>query len=440
MGLAAKSLGTFLTNIGIFFIRFLIGVLIARFLGPEGKGSLYLLITSVMMCATLGSLGLGPAAIYFIGRDRKWLPAILGNLLVVASSMTVAICALGFILLQYGPPDLYSQFSFWMWSIVAFMVPLRLMRLLMMQVLAGTLRIKEINLIELGAIACQLILIVVVVVYEKAGIGGALIATLVSEALAAICFLAMVVYCFGAPSRPDMSLLKALISFGMKTHLANLMRSLSLRLDAFLLTALAANGIQSTGVYSISTSLAELLMFVPESIRLTLFPMVASSSPTEANRLSSQACRHTALLTGIAAVSVAMFGCLLITPLYGNEFSGAVVPLLILLPGTVALAQTDVIRGDLIGRGHPEVVALSALVSLAVTILMDVLLIPRHGILGAAVASTAAYVSEFVVIASYFTHCAKLTWRESFLFRRPDFDKYSSLVKARTRGWFSLEN
>jgi len=431
MGLARNSLGTFISSVVIFSLRFPIGILIARFLGPEGKGFVYLLIASVSMYATLGSLGLGPAAIYFIGKDRKCLPIVVGNLLAVTVAMSLLISISGLVFLHYSRPDLYAQLPVWMWSIIALMVPFNLMRSLLMQVLSAILCIKAINLLELAATGSQLLLIVLFVVLLDGGIGGAIAAALSSESLAAVGFLVTVMRYCGRPAKPDWPILKMSVGFGIKTYVANLTRVLNLRLDAFLVTTLAANGLHSTGVYSVASGLAELLLFVPQSIRLSLFPMVAGSSATEANRLTSQACRHTAFLTTLAAVLIAVAGSLLIIPLYGSDFGNAITALWLLLPGTMALAQTDVMRGDLIGRGHPEVTAASALVGLVVTVSLDLALIPLYGITGAAIASTSAYITEFVVVTSFFIHYSRLTWREALILRRPDLQSYKQFLNVK---------
>jgi O-antigen/teichoic acid export membrane protein len=424
MGLARKSVGTFISKIAIFALRFPISILVARFLGPEGKGLVYLLTTSAVVCATLASLGLGPAAIYFIGKDRKCLPSMLGNLLVVTAVMSVTISVAGLMFLHYGRPDLYLQLPGWMWSIVALMVPLHLMRGLLMQVLSGILRIKEINLLEVATIGSHLFLIVLLVAFLKGGIGGAIVATLLSESVAALGFLIMVFHYGGRPTEPNLLLFKASVRFGMKSHLANVMKLLNFRLDAFLVAILASSGVHATGVYSLATSLAELLVFIPRSIRLSLFPMVAARSTTEANRLTAASCRHALLLTLVGALGLGLIGVCLIPSIYGSAFVGAIIPLLILLPGLVMQSQVPILYSYLDGRGRPEVTIISALAALIVTVILDFALIPQYGIKGAAIASSCAYTVEFVVTGVFFIHFSQLGWKESFVPQSSDLHCY----------------
>jgi O-antigen/teichoic acid export membrane protein len=160
LGLASKSLGTFLARTAIFLIRFPLGILTARYLGPEGKGLLYLLITSVMICSVLGNFGMGTAAVYFVGKDRSRVAPIVGNILAFTTVITVIIFAVGWPILQYGRPDVYSKFPLWVWLIVALSIPMHLTRTFVAQVLSSLLRIKEINILEVGTTILQLVMFV----------------------------------------------------------------------------------------------------------------------------------------------------------------------------------------------------------------------------------------------------------------------------------------
>jgi O-antigen/teichoic acid export membrane protein len=157
--------------------------------------------------------------------------------------------------------------------------------------------------------------------------------------------------------------------------------------------------------------------------------MVATCSTAEANRLTPAACRHTMFLTAVSAVTCATLGPFAIRYLYGDAFAGAITPLLILLPGVLMLSQAHIFYSDLNGRGKPEVTTLSALAALILTIVLDLVLIPRYGITGAAVASTCAYTAEFAVAGSFFVHHTGLTWREILVFRKSDLHHYYRVAR-----------
>jgi O-antigen/teichoic acid export membrane protein len=78
--------------------------------------------------------------------------------------------------------------------------------------------------------------------------------------------------------------------------------------------------------------------------------------------------------------------------LYGHRFASAVAPAQLLVVGMLLGGAAGVASGYLYGRGRPGLNSWALGVGLAVTTLLDVLLIPRYGVMGAAFASTTTYL------------------------------------------------
>jgi len=425
LGLAKRSLGTLLSQTSGLLFRLPLGILTARYLGPQGKGLFHLLFLSVVTCTALGTLGLGQASIYFVGKDRKRLPSVLGNLLLVTPIVSVVLIGGGWLFLAFFRPDVYLRLPLWMWAVAALLVPMQILEALLMQALSALLRIKEINIIEVTSIVIQLLMFVLLVVILGQGVEGALLAFALQASLTVTTYFLLILRHGGLPTRPDPVLLRNSLWFGAKGYLSNLMKHLNFRLDAFLVAALAVHGLEATGIYSVAVNLAEILLFIPRSIRLSLFPMVAASSEVEANRITSAACRHTMFLSILAGSGCAILGPIMIHSLYGSQFANAVIPLIILLPGIALSSQSVILYGDFNGRGKPGVSTISTLVSLVGTVVLDLVLIPSSGIIGAAVASTCAYTIEFFVVVWFFLRHTGLTWRDVFVLRKSDLHYYT---------------
>ena len=312
---------------------------------------------------------------------------------------------------------------------MALLIPIYLLQSFFMQVLSAILRIYEINLVDLTRVATQLFLFVLFVIVMRQGLHGAFLAYALSAFFAAGAFLSLVLYHGGYPQRPDWLLFGSSLRFGTKAYLSDLLRMVTSRLDVLLVASLAGGGIAAVGVYSVATSLAELLLSIPLAIRLSLFPMVAATNAAEANRLTSTACRHTMLITLIAALGFIVLGPFFIQSFYGEAFRGAAIALLILLPGTMALSQSMLFCSALEGRGRPGVSSMCRAASLPIIVILDLLLIPPYGITGAAVASTCAYTAEFVIAGSLFMHYSKMPWKKVLVFRGSDFFHYVNFLR-----------
>ena len=77
---------------------------------------------------------------------------------------------------------------------------------------------------------------------------------------------------------------------------------------------------------------------------------------------------------------------------FGPDFHSALVPFFILLPGMWFLAAGGLVEDALAGRGRPGLSSILAGVEVIITIGLDLLLIPRYGAVGGAIASVCAYV------------------------------------------------
>ena len=106
------------------------------------------------------------------------------------------------------------------------------------------------------------------------------------------------------------------------------------------------------------------------------------------------------ILMGIGIAAVAPWAVRIV---YGDQFAGASTALQILLPGIVALSVAKVLSAYVAGRGMPQYNTLVAFLSLAITVGLDLKLIPIWGINGAALASTASYICS-TILTIYIYH------------------------------------
>jgi O-antigen/teichoic acid export membrane protein len=79
--------------------------------------------------------------------------------------------------------------------------------------------------------------------------------------------------------------------------------------------------------------------------------------------------------------------------LYGAEFGAAVTPARVLLAGMLLAGASGVASAYLYGRGTPGLNSIVLGIGLVITVVLDLVLIPHFGALGAAAASTTAYLA-----------------------------------------------
>lgn len=226
--------------------------------------------------------------------------------------------------------------------------------------------------------------------------------------------------------RLDGAVLRPLLGLGLRGHVGNVVQTFNYRLDVFIVQGFlgqAAVGLYQTGVF-----LAEIVWYVPNAISSALLPQVAA---TGSSQETPRVARHTLLLTALGAiglVGVTWPGLALVRPIY----LPAVLPMAVLLVGVVALSVHKVLASDLSGRGWPHYPSFTSTLALIVTVAGDLLLIPRFGIVGAALASTLAYLIQTIVLLRIYTRVAQVGWRDLLILRREDLQLYRRLALRRS--------
>jgi O-antigen/teichoic acid export membrane protein len=154
-------------------------------------------------------------------------------------------------------------------------------------------------------------------------------------------------------------------------------------------------GTTAAGAYSVASRISGLVPFGLTAVNLAVSPMIptlwAEKRHAELQRLVTLAAAGILLTTLPVAVVCTVFGDPLLS-LFGEEFAGAGVALVILVIGRTFSAFSGSTSLLLTMTGHQLLVAKVVGASAAIDILLHVVLVPRFGILGAATATTTTIV------------------------------------------------
>lgn len=382
--------------------------IIARWLGPEGKGMLALALLVPGMLGLFLSGGIGVANVYFAGSRR------LDVITLTANSLGFAILAtiLGFgiiIGLATGGwlEAIVPGVPIWILIIAILAFPTGLLKGFFSSILQGLQRIFTLNLIDLSQGILTLSLTILFVIGLKLSLLGALVAPLASGFLSII-VLGMLLRREGGLLTPRLkySAIRTMLSFGLKGHIGNMLQFFNYRLDIFILNGFL--GPANVGIYTVSVRLAELLWYLPDAVGFVIFPKAASSRPEDMNAFTPRVFHITLGLTALGALGLALFGRPAINLVFSSVFIGAYVPMLVLLPGVVLLGGAKVLTNEIAGRGYPHYNSLNSGLALILTVILDLVLIPRYGLLGAALASSIAYAAIFLTAIGFYLTVSRM--------------------------------
>jgi stage V sporulation protein B len=192
--------------------------------------------------------------------------------------------------------------------------------------------------------------------------------------------------------RFEWRLMRMMLRYGSRVQVGSIFQVAIARLDVVILQFFRP--LSQVGYYVVAQTIAELVLQLTRAFQSSVFPLVSSYDGDERQATTSaDSLRHHGILAGVAILGNALFGSLVILFVYGAQFRPAVIPMLLLLPGVWFLGMGGVIQSDLSGRGMPGASSKLAGVAAAITVALDLALIPPLGIYGAVLASVIAYTT-----------------------------------------------
>jgi O-antigen/teichoic acid export membrane protein len=372
------------------------GILTARYLGPEGKGQLALALGTGMILGQILCLGFNVAAPYFLASSKLGPGKVLGSWIVTLVMGSVfAYCIVYPIFFRFLMDNVFTGVGTALLFFGSLACPLYMLRLLINSIMAGyeefTKQIYHNILIYLASIAAAVLVLAVLhmgpLEYAQIQIGLGFLTLIGGFVL-----LRKVIIL-----RPEFSLSAWLkmLCYGIKGALTQVLNLIDLRLDIFIVNYFTENAL--VGVYTIAGGLANMFWILPKSIGVVLLPRTAGSDKEEANKRTSLLCRNVLWLTSILGGLFLLISRRLITFVYTERFADASLAVAFLMPGVVGQAVSRICFTDCLGRGHPGKATIAAAITATITVIFDILLIPKYSMYGAAVASSIAYCTSGVL-------------------------------------------
>jgi len=373
-------------------------LLVARTTGPTGVGIYALLRVLPGLVGVVISAGLPGAVTYFIAgpdRENRRLP-----LTIVAISLVGGLVGMG--LWTAAAPvlrsTLFPELSLLLVLLAGVTVLTQLVVATAKSCSQGTDDLRGANLVILNEEFMFLPAYGGLWAFGLRGyaasIAGLLIADL-ATALLGWWRLARRRFFEGA-DRPSFELTRRISLYGLRAQVGGVVTLLNLRLDFLLINVMTGPAV--LGVYAIGSKFAELLKIPSLALTYVLYPTYSRDDQQTAALKARQLIPRAGGLAAAAIVPLWLAATYVIPALYGADFRGAIRPAHIILLGLALEGVAAVITAFLYGIGRPGLNSWGASAGLAVTLALDLLLIPRFGATGAATASAIAYATSALAL------------------------------------------
>lgn len=413
-------------NAGLFVAM----LLIARALGPSGRGTIAFITVTSMLLAWIARLGVSEATVVFAAQRPHARPALLANLLVFAAgagAFGAALACAGLVVAPSVRPAGLDGAE---------------LAALAVSVLAATLAgagytfVLGCSRFRLHALVTTttswLYAAVIAIGWATFGLTAARAAFAWAglHGLRALLLFSASVVDVGLRS-PRLLLLRESMRFGLRAWVGTFADALTFRVDQILLAVLASE--TALGIYAVAVNASELLLYLTGGVAMALIPVVAGSPPELRAERTLHAFRSVALATAASVGVAALLGPALLPIAFGSSFEDSVAPFLLLLPGVLGTVLLAIFTNALVASSAPGLSSLGPLVSLVVGLSLDFALIPPFGASGAAFAASAAFLAGGVTALLAYRTRERFQWRAVFLPRHGDLDILRALVAALPR-------
>jgi O-antigen/teichoic acid export membrane protein len=385
--------GTVAFNVAMAGLGLVSGVVLARTLGPGGRGDLAAAIQWAGITLALSDMGLGFAIAHRAGAA----PGQRGELWWF--SLVVATAWGGLVLLGTSAvlPGLVHTSAAPALNVALWVVPFGLANGFQAYLLLGSGRVlahNEVRLVASLAYALGVATIAFLGVRSVTAFASVFIA---SQVVGAAVGFALLARSLDAARMRDRRRARELVEFGLKSQVASIAGYAALRLDQLLLSVFASSA--DLGLYVIAVSSASVVGPLFSASAVLIIPRMSKlKDPVQGARaLRKELSLVTVVCTPIIALTFAFMPQLVLL-FFGPAFGGALVAARILTIASGFQGFNAVLGNAMRSMGRPGAPAIAESVGMAATLVLLVALLPSYGIIGAAVASLAAYA---LVTAAY---------------------------------------
>jgi O-antigen/teichoic acid export membrane protein len=184
------------------------------------------------------------------------------------------------------------------------------------------------------------------------------------------------------------------------------------------------------GLYVVAVSAANVSQVLSQAVQMVSTPSIARrESPEERAAVLQAVFRRYWMLSFLIALALGLALPVAIPIVFGANFKEAVWPAEVLLVGTFFIGAKEVLSGGAQALGNPWLGSKAHALALIVTVGLLCLLLPAIGIMGAAMATAAASLSQLAVVAQGLRKVHGILLIDLFRFKAKDITSAVGLLE-----------
>ena len=365
-------------------------IITARALGPANRGIYYFVCSLSMVIVQFSFLGLTSSNTYIVAKRKALLGKLASNSIIITlfvGGISSIVCAL-----------FYSFFSdesnYYQWFLLL-MVPSSIFFTFATNLFVGISNIKLFNIYNLAYNALAFIFGVIgLLLYNSvisllvaSSLNGLIISIMLFCSLNKLCKIEL---------KFNFKIFKSGFFYALKSYINTLFALLILRSQVFVLGYYCTDS--EIGQYSIAAQLSETMIIMPQVISLILFPKLVTMATEQRWKIAlknSFICSFIMLFGALAAI---LFARPMIIFCFGENYSPAVTYLLYMQPGIICLSFANILNQYLAAEGMPIHLSIVWFITLIISVITSILLVPNMGAIGSGISLSICYFSLAIMV------------------------------------------
>lgn len=380
-------------------INFLLVVTIARLLGAEGLGKYSFVLALQYIFQSIANLGMDPLVVREVSKDPSQLPKYFNNGIAISSTVSgllIIVLNLFMYILGYDMETrlatLIISISFIPSTVTAFsesvFVAYEKMEYCAVLVLGETVlkAVLGVGMLKLGFGLIELISLITIL---RVAAAGASIIT-VKKRIARFPFTFNWVHC------------KEIGKFAPTFGLISLFSILYWRVDIMMLSKMA--GMEQLGIYSAAYRFFAIAMVIPQGYSRAIFPVISRFAGEAIKRFGNgiaTSTKYLAIVIFPVTAAICILSDQIIPIFFGNKYLESILALKLLTLGLLPYAFVRLLATIMIAGNQQRIDLRINIAGTLVNVVLNALLIPRLGYIGAALAT---------IISLVFFLGAQLVW------------------------------
>lgn len=197
-----------------------------------------------------------------------------------------------------------------------------------------------------------------------------------------------------------------------------------LRIDFLVMASLRP--LRDVGLYAVAVSATEVLWVVPDAAAQVALPVAASGADLDT---VPKLFRSTLMITAIAGLTLTIASPVVLPLIFGNGYQSASTAVPLLAVAAVAAGAWRIIGADVAARGRTSTRFYTALLGMLAMVALDMVAIPRWGLIGGSLGSAGGYLIAAFSIILIWGRLPGARPSELARFHRSDFTLWKQVVR-----------